>query len=215
MKYANGSVRIGVSILALALVSCSQPSNTIVAERQPAEDGPSIPSPATTRGATTAEAMGRHWMQSDQLRSLMQGMSAKTERDWPNGAPQDPQDPAAGDLNKQFADAGRLADGLAAAAVRIPDSVAERSMSEADRAGFRAEADVLRDQAMRLGNAAHDRKIEQMRKSLDAISVTCLSCHSRYRDFAGQLDIQRAAADDVRGNIATDRTDRHGLSFWR
>jgi len=135
-------------------------------------------------------------MQSDQLRDLMKGISANTERNWPNGVRPDPQDPQARDLGRQIDAAGKLADGLAAAAVHIPESVADRPMSEADRAGFRAEADILRDQAMRLGQAAHERKTEQMEKLLTAISATCLSCHSRYRDFSGELDVRRAAVDE-------------------
>ncbi len=131
-------------------------------------------------------------MQSEQLRDLMKGISANTERNWPNGVPPDPEGPQSRDLGRQFAAAGKLADGLAAAAVHIPERIADRPMSEADRTGFQAEADVLRDQAMRLNQAAHDRKIEEMQESLIAISATCLSCHSRYRDFSGQLDIRRS-----------------------
>lgn len=197
MKPAQRPVRIGVCMMALGLGSCSQSPDAKPAERPPIENSSPATLPTTTRAATTADAVGRHWMQNEQLRNLMQGISAKTERVSPGAVPQDPNDPQAGSLIQQFSDAAKLADSLAAAAVRIPEIVAERSMSDADRAGFRAEADVLRDQAMRLGQAAHDRKLEQMRKSLDAISVTCLSCHSRYRDFSGQLDVQRAAADDA------------------
>ena len=36
------------------------------------------------------------------------------------------------------------------------------------------------------------------RESLDAISATCVSCHTRYRDFSGQLNIQQASADLLR-----------------
>jgi hypothetical protein len=91
--------------------------------------------------------------------------------------------------------AAKLADGLAAAAERIPSSVTTASMSEADRAGFQAEADTLRDQALRLGQAARTNQVEHMQESLDAISATCISCHSRYRDFSGQLITQPSAGD--------------------
>jgi cytochrome c556 len=90
--------------------------------------------------------------------------------------------------------AAKLADGLADAAARIPSSVREAEMSEADRAGFQAEANTLRYQAMELGQDAREKKVEQMQRSLDAISVTCVSCHSRYRDFSGELNLEGVAA---------------------
>lgn len=198
MNLANSSLCI--SLFASVLVSCAGSSEKNIAVRQSAEDTSGATPAATTRAARAPEVMGRHWVQSNQLRNLMKGISANAQRNWPNGVPQDPEDSQGRAIAKTIDDAAKLADGLAAAAVAIPASAAERPMSEADRAGFQAEADILRDQAMRLGQAAHERKIEQMQKSLDAISATCLSCHSRYRDFSGQLDVQRAAADDASSN---------------
>jgi cytochrome c556 len=61
-------------------------------------------------------------------------------------------------------------------------------MQEADRAGFTAEAHTLRDQANRLRDAARQQRLPQMRRDLDSIHATCLSCHNRYRDFSGQLN---------------------------
>jgi hypothetical protein len=34
-----------------------------------------------------------------------------------------------------------------------------------------------------------------MQRSLDAISATCISCHSQYRDFTGELGPRKASAD--------------------
>ena len=66
-------------------------------------------------------------------------------------------------------------------------------MNDADRAGFEAEALTLRAQALRLRDAASGHKVEQMQRVLDGINSTCISCHSRYRDFSGQLDLNDAA----------------------
>jgi cytochrome c556 len=139
--------------------------------------------------------MRKHWVQNEQLRGLMKELSAKSQRNWPKDVPQDPEDPQSGDPRNTMDSAAKLADGLAATAARIPESVTNANMSEADLAGFQAEANTLRDQAMRLGQAARAKKVEQMQRSLDAISSTCISCHSRYRDFAGQVNMNRAAAE--------------------
>jgi hypothetical protein len=139
--------------------------------------------------------MGKHWVQDDQLRNLMKDISAKAQRNWPTDVPRDPEDQQSGDLSHAVQSAATLSDGLAAAAVRIPASVSGMKMSEADTVGFQAEANLLRDQALRLGQAARAQKVEQMQQSLDAISSTCISCHSRYRDFAGQLNMQRVSAE--------------------
>jgi hypothetical protein len=38
------------------------------------------------------------------------------------------------------------------------------------------------------------RKVEQMQQSLDALNATCISCHSRHRDFSGQLNMKQLSA---------------------
>jgi hypothetical protein len=93
-----------------------------------------------------------------------------------------------------MASAARLADGLGVSAERIPVAVEDVQMSVADRAGFQAEAATLRSQARALAAAARSNDPDGMRAQLNAISSTCISCHSRYRDFAGELNTQRAGA---------------------
>jgi hypothetical protein len=149
---------------------------------------------ATTRGSGGAEAVGAHWVQSDRLRPLMTEIASKAQSDWPTGIPLDPEDKSTGDLPGAIESAAALADELAGAAIRIPQSVTAARMSEADRAGFQAQADTLHQQALRFGRAAREKKVEQMQRSLDGINATCVSCHSRYRDFSGQLDVRRVAA---------------------
>jgi cytochrome c556 len=63
-----------------------------------------------------------------------------------------------------------------------------------DRGGFLAEAKVLHDQAQRLAVAARLHRIEQMQLHMTSINSTCISCHSRYRDFSGQLDSSYAVS---------------------
>jgi hypothetical protein len=34
-----------------------------------------------------------------------------------------------------------------------------------------------------------------MQRALDAIGSTCVACHGKYRDVAGELGVRKAAAD--------------------
>ena len=118
---------------------------------------------------------------------------------WPAGVPQDPESvQSAGeraDADESFRDAAALADGLAEAAAQIPRSVADYPMSAEERRGFQAEANRLRTHALALRRAARDRKVEHMQRSLDQISSTCVSCHSQYRDFTGELQAGKPTAE--------------------
>ena len=175
------------------LVSCTAGPDHPVASRAPASREGAPPG-AANRPTTPSEpgAPAKHWVQNQQLRDLMKSISAKMLSDWPDehARPRSDRDPE--QVEEAFQAAVKLAEGLEASAEGIPASVEHMSMSAASRAGFNAEADMLRRQAIGLGEAARARRADQMQQSLDAISATCISCHSRYRDFAGELDTQRA-----------------------
>jgi cytochrome c556 len=134
--------------------------------------------------------MGHHWVQNQELQTLMKSVKLRTQTNWPRQVPQDPEDAQSAQPDAAMANAAILADSLANAAMQIPASVTNSKMSDADSAGFQAEANTLHRQALRLGEAARARNVEHMQMSLDAISDTCISCHSRYRDFSGQLRSQ-------------------------
>lgn len=192
----------GTIVVAAGVASCAPSSHEPLNAKNPC-----LSTQAEVRGPDSSslaspklDDMARHWVQDAQLRSLMQELSAKTQRNWPNNLPLDPEDQQAG-RSRNAMGAAKLADGLAAAAERIPASVSTASMSEADRAGFQAEADTLRGQALRLGQAARANRVEQMQESLDAISATCISCHSRYRDISGQLNIQQSAGNQTSNSV--------------
>jgi hypothetical protein len=136
---------------------------------------------------------GTHWVQDERLRGVMAELSRQTSH-WPAGVPDDPEAPLAADVADSFRQAARLADGLAAAAQNIPRAVADREMSAETRRGFNAEARRLHKQSLELKEAARGRKVERMQRLLDGISSSCISCHSQYRDFTGELDAHRAAA---------------------
>jgi hypothetical protein len=125
----------------------------------------------------------------------MRRMSAESQRYWPQDVPRPGGDQRVGDAEKATKAALLLAERLADAAEGIPESIAHIQMSEADRAGIRAEALTLRTQSLRLGQAARARNMEEVQSGLNAISSTCISCHSRYRDFAGELEFQRVSRD--------------------
>jgi len=152
--------------------------------------------PVPSDRAPGARRLGEHWVQDERLREVMKQISAHAGR-WPVGVPADPEAPQSGaaqaEADEAFRDAAALADGLSAAAMRIPRSVADHPMSEEDRRGFAAEADRLRAQALDLRRAARGRRVEQMQRALDSISSTCVSCHSQYRDFSGELEPRKAS----------------------
>jgi hypothetical protein len=157
---------------------------------------------ATTRTAPDARA-GRpladrsqpHWIQDQQLRTVMSELSLRTRESWPQNVPDDPEA-----LNRPrdetFREAASLADALASAADRIPKSVEKQPMSETDRHAFASEASRLRDNALDLKAAAEQRRVEPMQRALDQVNSSCIGCHSRFRDFAGELDTRRASLDE-------------------
>ena len=134
---------------------------------------------------------GEHWVQGERLRDVMSRISRHASR-WPAVLPGDPESPAAesarADADDAFRDAIGLADGMAEAAKLIPRSVADHPMSAEDRRGFGAEADRLRRQALELRRAARARQVETMQRTFTQISSTCASCHSQYKDYAGELE---------------------------
>jgi hypothetical protein len=65
-------------------------------------------------------------------------------------------------------------------------------MSAEDRRGFAAEARRLQNEAKELGRAARERRVGPMRRSFDRISAACTSCHSQYKDYAGELETRKA-----------------------
>ena len=163
----------GIAVLA----SCRQRGDT-GADGGAAQTGPAV--------------IGEHWVQDERLRGVMAELSRQSGH-WPAGLPDDVEspDPETADA---FREATALADGLARAARDIPRSVAGREMSPENRRGFNGEARRLRDHAVALKEAARGRKVERMQRALDGISSSCISCHSQYRDFAGELGARRASA---------------------
>ena len=188
----------GIFLSLVALISCTGSAERVAVTRTPEARSTNSPRPddvaATSR---EPEQPGKHWVQSQQLSALMNTISATMLADSPEDLPRPRSDQTADDIERSIAAASKLADGLAASAERIPVQVEHVQMSEADRAGFFAEAETLRKQAIGLGEAARARQTDKMQTSLSAISSTCISCHSRYRDFAGELDTQRAGAGDA------------------
>jgi hypothetical protein len=198
MKTAKSLIVVLASLA--SVTSCTSSPERASVTRTPEAKVETSPRPGDV-AATSRESdqAGKHWVQSEQLSDLMNSISAKMLADAPEDLHRPRADVGEDDVERAITSAAKLAEGLAASAERIPVSVEHVKMSEADRAGFLAEAETLRKQALELGQAARARKTDQMQRSLAAISSTCISCHSRYRDFAGELDIQRAAGWEVKG----------------
>ncbi len=181
-KQMNKACRCLALAGAAALVSCS-PSAEPVSK------------PIVTPPRAASQPLGAHWIQDQRLRTVMSELS-KRNPNWPAGLAQDPETPGEAKPS-QFNEVASLAGTLASAADRLPELAGVIKMSEADRRGFLAEAHTLRDQAVRLQDAAHERRTEQMQLQMDLINSTCISCHSRYRDFSGQLNTPKASASST------------------
>ena len=144
--------------------------------------------PATAEGAREHASDGR------QLRDVMHELAERTAFAPTNELPADPESNKAADP-RVFAEVEALAGGLAEAAARIPAAAEGVKLFHEDRTAFEAEAATLRRHAQDLGAAARANNVERMQRTFDRINASCIGCHSRFRDFAGQLDFQRASAD--------------------
>jgi cytochrome c556 len=136
---------------------------------------------------------GPHWVQSQQLRGVMEQLSGLRGAIPKTDMPQDAESPAGNEANLAIASAAALGDALAETAMKIPAAVANHKMSEADRRAFVAQAQTLRDQAIELRDAAKARKLERMQEAMDQLNTTCFACHSRFRDLAGELEFRKAS----------------------
>ena len=172
-----------IILTGLSVASCQQDTS-----------GKQPPPSATPAAPKAYSAMGQHWVQDQQLRTVMAELSLKTRESWPRDLPGDPE--VSGQPREEtFRQAASLADALASAAGRIPASVDKLLLSDADRQGFSAEASRLRDNALRLKEAAGQRRLEPMQRALDQVNSSCIACHSKYRDFTGELNAQKASLD--------------------
>jgi cytochrome c556 len=192
MNLISTSVRFALVPLLACVSSCtpSSPDSSSASSPHAAVQTPASDPASVAQASWTPNGVGRHWVQNQQLRNLMKAMNTKTQANWPRNVPQDPEDPRSDNLDQMMANAAALSDSLANTALLIPVSAKDSKMSEADSAGFQAEATTLHRQALRLGVAAKEKNIERMQISLDALGDTCISCHSRYRDFSGELRSQ-------------------------
>jgi hypothetical protein len=161
------------------LTSCSKP-----AAKAPE------PQQAQANHVEVAPVELHHWVQHDELRALMVEIEEARTKTVATSATGDGATlhPSA---HKGFAAASEAAKRLAIAAKKIPPSIENVQMTEEDRAEFKKQADALRDDARRLMFVARNRKAEPMHDLLDSIQATCISCHTRFRDVAGELQPPR------------------------
>jgi cytochrome c556 len=141
----------------------------------------------------TAEGARVHAGEGRQLRDVMHELAERTAYAPTSELPADPESDKAVDP-KLFAEVAELADALAAGAARIPAAAEGVKLFREDREAFEDEAATLRRHAQDLGAAARSNNVERMQRTFDRIHASCIGCHSRFRDFAGQLDFQRASA---------------------
>lgn len=126
-----------------------------------------------------------HAVYNEQLKLLMADLQKKTIEHWPTsiGDEHSPNENQMLFYDKAYP----LARSLTIAADKIPGSVSDMVMLEADRRAFAAQAGTLRDQARQLSQAATRRDAKRMHELLTEIDATCRSCHSRFLDVSGPL----------------------------
>jgi len=134
-----------------------------------------------------ADASPSHAVQSEELRQIMNRLDELQLTVWPQELQAEYASAEEYAAAKALWEARQLADALAVAAETIPISVEHMPMSEADRRSFTSQVETLREQAVRLEQAAALGDRERMRRVLASIDETCLSCHERFRDISGPL----------------------------
>ena len=143
--------------------------------------------PAAAEGARRHASDGRH------LREVMHELAERTAFAPTNELPADPESNKAADP-RLFAEVEALAGGLAEAAARIGPAAEGVKLFNEDRSAFEAEAATLRRHAQDLEAAARSHNVERMQRTFDRVNASCIGCHSRFRDFAGELGSQPPAA---------------------
>lgn len=177
----NRAVWIGmVSTFVVALLASCRHSD-VAATAAPAPTSRVAPTSPTSTPP-------HHWVQSDQLQVVMKKLESASARHWPGSLPDDPEVALTRkERNQVFESGAQLALGLADAAARIPATTRALNLSDADRSAFLTTANGLSEQARMLGMAARKHSVEEMQRHLDAIRASCISCHTRFKDIAGDL----------------------------
>lgn len=145
-----------------------------------------------TDDAVAAGEKPRHAVQGEGLRETMRELAKHAGSSPVDKLPADPEseknvDPAV------FEEAEKLASQLAKTAETIPAAKRDRALSEPARADFEKLAADLSRRAADFGAAAKEQNVEQMQRSFNAIHSSCIACHSRFFDIAGDLDFPRTA----------------------
>jgi hypothetical protein len=149
----------------------------------------------------------RHAVQGEQLRDTMREIAKHSDSSSAGKRPSEtesksdsksdskaekqaekPLDPAV------FEEAQQLASQLAKTAEMIPTTKRDHALSEPARSDFEKLAMDLSRRATDFEAAAKEQNVERMQRSFNAIHASCIACHSRFFNVAGDLDFPRAAA---------------------
>jgi cytochrome c556 len=137
----------------------------------------------------------RHAAEGEQLRDTMRELAKQTNSSPADKLPPDPESAKEKKLDPAvFEDAAKLASQLAKTAETIPTKKRDRALSEPARGDFEKLAMDLGRRAKDFEAAAKAQNVEQMQRSFNAVRASCIACHSRFFDMAGDLDFPRAAA---------------------
>ena len=115
---------MGLLLLSLTVCGCHA--------KQAEQDKPA-PAPQAQRPAS--RPIGEHWIQDERLRGVMAELNRQMRESYPTGLPDDVESKSP-PLQRAFAQAAALADGLAREADRLPDVIRDKRISDDDRRGF-------------------------------------------------------------------------------
>ena len=137
-------------------------------------------------GPATSQPADEHWIHDQRLRLLMAKLSKRNPYLPTDGSP-DPQSNRRG-TPEGFVEVAAIANAIMVAADQLPGVTATIKMNEADRSGFLAQARNLHQQAERLRDAARQERIDQMQLHMASLDSSCISCHTEYREFSGDIN---------------------------
>lgn len=180
MYLASCPAKCGLTFLMVAISGCT---------------GRNLSARSDVRKASQSEG---HWVTDARLRDAMRDIDRLSMTSWPQEVETEFSQVDAYASAKAFWEARQLAEGLRAAAERIPELVSHIKMSAADRRSFEALVHTLRDQSDELKERAALGDRSGMRTALASIDATCNSCHVRFRDFAGPLNDAEVRTSDNR-----------------
>lgn len=144
-----------------------------------------------TKRAEVTPVPLQHWLQHAELRSLMKQIEEDRQKTVNTVAVGDAAT-LHPDAHRDFLAASEAAKRLALSAKEMRKVTADIQMTEEDRKAFDEEVDALRNEARKFSIITRKRRADLIEERMQALEATCISCHTRFRDMAGEWQPPRA-----------------------